>query len=427
MARLRIRIELDLRGREIPVDTIASFAFATSIFLVTLSRDIGLEISPGRWVAGQFGKAALRFTAEFLGAITAGQTEALQGAFLRQTPLRLPTVANLLDLATAIEPEEAIGFGLYAADEDAAPSQWLVLTRAGAGAARSGIDTLLEANAAETVVLPPGLLEPAGSQWTFGAGLEAQSEGAPLVELRDLAARVAKVETVAAAADARSAQLDRERIPAIEERVGGIEASLKKMLAHIDEFCESVSARFGMAPPAPVEREPEVPQSWLAPWMLWAAAGVLLVTALAGLYIYSEGERPPEPVPAAISTEPPAAPDPAPPAEPSAAEPEPAEAAPPLETAAAQGVRVTLAATADSWMTVFTDGEKTLSRLLPAGDEVSFEGRDELRIRLGVPDGVTITWNGRPLEPVAPRSGVRMWRFTRGGYEDVPVTFPIRD
>jgi hypothetical protein len=90
-------------------------------------------------------------------------------------------------------------------------------------------------------------------------------------------------------------------------------------------------------------------------------------------------------------------------------------------------ITVELQAEKPSWMAVFVDGEKKVSRLLDAGQEATFEAKEELRVRLGNAAAVQVTWNGKSMGPGGPPGQVRLLRFTRSGHENLPVKLPIQD
>jgi hypothetical protein len=136
--------------------------------------------------------------------------------------------------------------------------------------------------------------------------------------------------------------------------------------------------------------------------------------------------------PGAVTSAPAPAAEPAPapgasPAAPASPQPPTAlDAAPPFETAA-RPIRVEVHGEGASWITVFRDGERVTSRLLDAGQTASFEAQEELAIRLGNAGNVIVSRDHQPLGPGGKPGQTRLLKFTRTGYENLPVQFPIRE
>ncbi len=66
--------------------------------------------------------------------------------------------------------------------------------------------------------------------------------------------------------------------------------------------------------------------------------------------------------------------------------------------AAAASVRVSVKLTDRCWFRVVADGQLAFEGELAAGAEASWTARERLTVRFGNPGGVSLTWNGRPVE-----------------------------
>ncbi len=128
MARLRIRVELSRGGVGVPLHKLASVLAASEKFLNSLSEDVRIDKQPGEWLAFDFDRENLNFTAEYVGAVTARQVEAFNAAFDGTTSLRRDTISHFLQVTEAIGEDEVIGFGLYQEDT-AEPTEWRCLSR----------------------------------------------------------------------------------------------------------------------------------------------------------------------------------------------------------------------------------------------------------------------------------------------------------
>jgi hypothetical protein len=444
-------MELNRSGRGIPVETLAGFAFTANQFLGTLGEDLGLDRDAGRWVAYQFGSTSLRFTAEFIGPVEPRQVEALEGVFHGATLLRLATLSHLADLGDSIHEDEIIGFGLYKSDGDEEPAEWLAMTRWRAMKIREDLEARVASGAQPQGVMPASLLDRATAQDVFGRrAVPAEGEAAPPVELKALAealaVRVGRVEA--------EVSTQRESLRAFEQKLAGVEQGLKKMLHEVDRFCQAVADRFGMDVATLMNGHGAVVPLERPRWRWAAWAGLALACLLAIFYFWPSGEpagakrTPPSPVaakpepapplaaetaaPGAVTSAPAPAAEPAPapgasPAAPASPQPPTAlDAAPPFETAA-RPIRVEVHGEGASWITVFRDGERVTSRLLDAGQTASFEAQEELAIRLGNAGNVIVSRDHQPLGPGGKPGQTRLLKFTRTGYENLPVQFPIRE
>ncbi|MGD0616270.1 MAG: RodZ domain-containing protein [Bryobacteraceae bacterium] len=111
---------------------------------------------------------------------------------------------------------------------------------------------------------------------------------------------------------------------------------------------------------------------------------------------------------------------------PVASENQPAPAAQPPAQASAQadppagdadGVRLTLAATEDTWVRVTADGKTVFAGVIKSQESRNVEGKESTRVRIGNAGGVQIEWNGRQLGNLGKRGEIRDVLFTKDGYK----------
>lgn len=178
-------------------------------------------------------------------------------------------------------------------------------------------------------------------------------------------------------------------------------------------------------------------------WLVRLAALTVVIAGSSGLYYFYLQWRnaPPTPAeqagpvvsesPAAIGS--PVASVPQPPAQtntatPAVAQPpsESSQAASPLTTpdpAASAPLRLTLVASADTWLQLTADGRVLFSDLLRTGQARTFSGNSFMRLRLGNAGGVSMEFNGAAIPPAGPIGHVRTVEFTIDGAR--VVTPPI--
>ena len=129
MARLRVRIELNRGGVGVPLHKLASVVQESQRFFQMLSQDVHIERERGEWLAFDFDRESLNFTAEYVGPVSAEQIRSFYAAFDGVTSLRRATIAQFTRIADAIDEDELIGFGLYPSSHDTEPSEWRCLSR----------------------------------------------------------------------------------------------------------------------------------------------------------------------------------------------------------------------------------------------------------------------------------------------------------
>jgi cytoskeleton protein RodZ len=96
-------------------------------------------------------------------------------------------------------------------------------------------------------------------------------------------------------------------------------------------------------------------------------------------------------------------------------------AAPPIDTAnPAAGLQVSLAADADDWVRVSSDGKVVMSDVLHASAVKTFAAREALLIRIGDAGSLQMTVNGKPAGPLGPKGQVRTVEVTREGVHILP-------
>lgn len=198
---------------------------------------------------------------------------------------------------------------------------------------------------------------------------------------------------------------------------------------------ESLLARMDGAPTEPAAvapTEPALPRSWLtSPWLILSLLGLLLAVAVpVALYAWLNsdgGERPDEPVPAAMQPRPtpavasapvaaPAdvvAPAPVPPVTPAAADGTPSEAtASEAAEPAADGSVLHLDFSDESWTEIKdASGRMLMRQLNPAGSSADVHGQPPFDVVIGNAAQVQVTYNGRPID-LKPFIDVTVARFT---------------
>lgn len=199
---------------------------------------------------------------------------------------------------------------------------------------------------------------------------------------------------------------------------------------------ESLLARMDGAPTEPAAvapTEPALPRSWLtSPWLILSLLGLLLAVAVpVALYAWLNsdgGERPDEPVPAAMQPRPtpPAASAPVaartgvvapaalvPPATPAAADGTPPEATASGTTEpAANGSVLHLDFGDESWTEIKdASGRMLMRQLNPAGSSADVHGQPPFDVVIGNAAQVQVTYNGRPID-LKPFIDVTVARFT---------------
>lgn len=198
---------------------------------------------------------------------------------------------------------------------------------------------------------------------------------------------------------------------------------------------ESLLARMDGAPTEPAAvapTEPALPRSWLtSPWLILSLLGLLLAVAVpVALYAWLNsdgGERPDEPVPAAMQPRPtpavasapvaaPAdvvAPAPVPPVTPAAADGTSPEAtASEAAEPAADGSVLHLDFGDESWTEIKdASGRMLMRQLNPAGSSGDVHGQPPFDVVIGNAAQVQVTYNGRPID-LKPFIDVTVARFT---------------
>lgn len=99
----------------------------------------------------------------------------------------------------------------------------------------------------------------------------------------------------------------------------------------------------------------------------------------------------------------------------------PLAAAPAAEVSAAEGLRVEIQATEASWVAATADGQQAVYRVVGAGEKVEMRVKKEAVLRIGVPSGVNVSVNGRPLKPYGRPGMPTTLRITPDNYRDLLV------
>lgn len=107
------------------------------------------------------------------------------------------------------------------------------------------------------------------------------------------------------------------------------------------------------------------------------------------------------------------------------AAPQPA-AEPPAPVAAAQSrpVQVVVTALKASWIQVSADGKASFTGTLQPNERREFPADEQVRIFTGNAGGLSISLNGKTLDPIGPEGQVRTLRLTAEGPQSLPQVRP---
>lgn len=149
------------------------------------------------------------------------------------------------------------------------------------------------------------------------------------------------------------------------------------------------------------------------------SAGWLLVAVLAGFgawYHFNHSGEAHVPNPAPVQTAEAAAPKPA-----TAA---PAPQLPPAKQvaspAAAPAVQVVISAHQPVWVQVAADGKTVFTGTLQPDETKQIDAAEQVKLIAGNAGGLTVSLNGKQLEPLGPSGQVRVLRLTAAGPEFLP-------
>ncbi|MBI1792316.1 MAG: DUF4115 domain-containing protein, partial [Acidobacteria bacterium] len=410
MARLRIRMELD-RGRVgVPLRKLSSVVAEADRFFRMLGEDVHIP-GAGEWLALGFESNALNFTVEYVGRIEPHQIRDFNAAFGGNTQVRRATIAQFARIATALDEDEMVVFGLYPNSEAIEPGEWRSFSKRDALNIASELQSLTEASAGEPEAdsrIPPALTP--ASRPLHDHDLAAVDDRVVRVLMQTVRAEV--LERVTHLESSVSSQS--EAIQGLREKSSQTEQSLKRMLTAVEKLCEEIPRQLAAAQPAaPAPPEPVVtfreepsaptlelpalqPESESRPvlrFLLSTAASVLAVVGvLAGLHLLGvwrfdglfgpdvkvQAKTPVRAVATAPVLAPPAAP---PPVVPSA------------------NVRVRVVARETAWLTVYCGSQRTLAKALAPGEEKTFEAPDQVRMLVGNAGGIDVSLNGKDVGP----------------------------
>jgi cytoskeleton protein RodZ len=128
--------------------------------------------------------------------------------------------------------------------------------------------------------------------------------------------------------------------------------------------------------------------------------------------------------PASLSSSPPSsndAPSPLPAAAPQVAAAAPASGAP---VSAASSVQVVVTAIQEAWVELSADGKTSFAGILMPNERKEISAAEQVKIVAGNAGGVTVSLNGKPLEPLGPVGQVRVVRLTAEGPQFLQVIHP---
>lgn len=452
MARLRIRVELSRGGVGVPLHKLASVIAASQKFLTFLAEDVRIDKQRGEWLAFDFDRESLNFTAEYVGAVTPHQVEAFNAAFDGTTSLRRDTISHFLQITEAIGEDEVIGFGLYQAEDTAEPTEWRCLSRRDALRIADEVQLLMGAGQAPHL---PAASDPSLGARMFGERRERVVQQNHLTEyIREvesgLSSRLQRVET--------QVQKHSGLIQDLHAQSSATESSFRNLLSTFESFCnqatlniermtpQALPPQTGSSPAGTAQVFSPQVQRAIAPAMssptpqrkrrgvLIAGIGVALAAAVVlAIALWPARETPlnsnasaaykPSTEPATVS----AASVPSSQAAPpnldvrTAEKPQalaPVAAVPPASESHAAPMDIVLEAAEPSWVSMNDQDGKTLfAQLIMPGSprRVSLQGSGVLRT--GNAGGLSVRLNGVSLGLLGPKGRVRDVEFKDGSFK----------
>ncbi len=147
---------------------------------------------------------------------------------------------------------------------------------------------------------------------------------------------------------------------------------------------------------------------------------VLLITAVvASSALYALWQRLQQPADVAVQTAPakqPVAAEAVPASTVSAANTAPGATQPETPpTPPVQAPSVEVSATEDVWVSIKVDGKEVVSRVLKPGESRRVNATGSISLLVGNAGGLSVTANGKPMEPIGPRGQVRVVEITATG------------
>jgi len=433
MARLRIRVELSRGGVGVPLHKLANVIAESQKFLNLLTEDVRIEGERGEWLGFDFDSESLNFTAEYVGAVTSDQVDAFNAAFDGTTSLRRDTIAQFLQIATAIGEEEVIGFGLYSLEDSAEPTEWRCLSRRDAFRIAEEVRILMGTGQAPHLsVSDPSLgARMFGDRRDRNGGQNRLAEYVREVE-SGLSNRIQRVEN--------QVQKHSGLIHDLHTRSSTTETSFRNLLSTFETFCEQATRNIERMSPKTLPAGPAQSLRFTPRGVLIAGTGLVIAVAViigislwpvrsglpAGKPVQSSSitRYPPSTEPATVSaasvqhpTIPPVSID---------ARPAINATARPVNLGSADGaenssvMEVGLEATEPSWISMRDQGGNNLfAQLLVPGSPrtVSLQGAGTLRT--GNAGGLVVRLNGKPIGPLGPSGQIRDVEFTRGNFRIV--------
>ncbi len=90
----------------------------------------------------------------------------------------------------------------------------------------------------------------------------------------------------------------------------------------------------------------------------------------------------------------------------------PAKTPAPAPVVQADSVHLVIDVQEPCWLMVMVDGEKTLEKIIPAGEKLEYEGKEKIYIKAGNAGGLKLTLNGSDIEPLGAKGEVAEKEFT---------------
>jgi Domain of unknown function (DUF4115) len=377
-------MELNRGGVGVPLHKLASVVDEAQKFFRMLGEDVHIDNGSGVWLGCDFDSKSLNFTAEYVGPVEPAQIRQFYAAFDGVTLLRRATIAQFARIATSIDEDELIGFGLYQSDQETEPGEWRSLSKIEALRITEEIRVLLDRTGADDVEsrIPAALESSAGATSVFR---DRREHGG-------LAERMTRLEN--------EVNRHNEELQSLRGNTANTEKNLQNLLVAVDAFCDRASRQMEKLPaPAPLSPAPRARH-----WRIAAIVGVL--GALGGLALFfgfPEPKAPDNPVQAA---------DPVPPKP--TPSPVPAPQAP-----VRSNLKIDIKANEAAWVSIYENDKLTFARVMDSGQTKTVESPGKIRLQLGNAAGIELAVNGKPSGSLGRKGQVRVIEVTADGLRPV--------
>ena len=441
MARLRVRIELNRGGVGVPLHKLASVAQESQRFFQMLAQDVHIERERGEWLAFDFDRESLNFTAEYVGPVSPEQVRAFCAAFDGVTSLRRATIAQFTRIADAIGEDELIGFGLYPSSHEIEPSEWRCLSRRDALRIADEIQLLLgAAGELDQETHFPSVVDTSAGAHLFK---ERHDHSSPAADQSKWPNFVREVESNLSKRIGRlegEIENHSQLISDLRENSATVEESVRSLLSSVENFCGQATRQIQRysAPQLPASsRAASSGRNWRA--ILVAVIVMVGIVSLSLLLWPSKPrERTDQTANATATVEPskrevangsvpaPVAPSKpqvttastARPVEPSKPKVTPADAPIPTASESSSDVmHVDLEAREPAWVSITDmDGRHLYVGVMQANETRSIDLTKGATLRTGNAGGLIVRFNGKEIGAIGPAGKIRDVEFQNGAF-----------